>query len=195
MVSQKRKRLFFIASRYIFPQHRLCSKELDEPTLSDVVTSMKGLNEAFALSEISGFTHWLRAYKNKIKGKGFGFDVVRPEMQATVTLTARYYKDALECCVVTDEKDWGFEENITTWTQVEEKILQMMKQIDQPLELSAKEILTQVGLSDTEIKKSITFTVLTPRESARCFGFPDWFSLSLSNNHAYFQFGNSILFQ
>ena len=53
--------------------------------------------------------------------------------------------------------------------------------------------LEAVGLSEEALKKLTSpLRSLSPRESARCFGFPDWFALSRSNNDAFFQFGNSI---
>lgn len=195
-VPQKRIRLFFIATHQEFVQAKGTKKKKSTPVLGDVLISVKGLNEAFCLSQFLSFSHWHRAEKNKRNNKGFGFDVVDPKKSATVTLTTRYYKDSLECCVISRTQDWGYGTNkkaATTWKKLDGTFQTWFDTVKNPMTIKRDVFLESVGLSE-ETLKNLTSPLrsLSPRESARCFGFPDWFALSRSNNDAFFQFGNSI---
>jgi len=57
----------------------------------------------YIISDLLWDSHQKRRIRNKKAGKGFGFRLSYPTDKATVTISARYYKDGSECLLYRGE--------------------------------------------------------------------------------------------
>ena len=94
-LAQRRKRIFIVGFLRF-------NGEFDFPTPTYKKTTVKDFLDLYPpkkyiISDLLWSSHKKRKIKNKKAGKGFGFRLTHPRDKATVTISARYYKDGSEC--------------------------------------------------------------------------------------------------
>ena len=100
-LAQRRKRIFiigFLNKNYGF--------KYPEPTYEKTKVEDfldKYPKKKYIISDLLWKSHQKRKIKNKEAGKGFGFRMSYPTDKATVTISARYYKDGSECLLYRGE--------------------------------------------------------------------------------------------
>ena len=94
-LAQRRKRIFIVGFLRF-------NGEFEFPTPTYKKTKVKEFLDLYpprkyTISDLLWSSHKKRKIKNKKAGKGFGFRLTHPRDKATVTISARYYKDGSEC--------------------------------------------------------------------------------------------------
>jgi DNA (cytosine-5)-methyltransferase 1 len=100
-LAQRRKRIFIVGflnfnGKFNYP----------EPTFKKTIIKDfldKYPQKKYIISDLLWEGHQKRKIKNKKAGKGFGFKLSYPSDKATVTISARYYKDGSECLLYRGE--------------------------------------------------------------------------------------------
>ena len=94
-LAQRRKRIFIVGflnfnGKFNFPEPTF--KKTIIKDFLDIYPPKK-----YIISDLLWSSHQKRRVRNKKAGKGFGFRLSYPKDKATVTISARYYKDGSEC--------------------------------------------------------------------------------------------------
>ena len=94
-LAQRRKRIFIIGflnfnGKFNYPEPTF--KKTIIKDFLDLYPPRK-----YIISDLLWKSHQKRRVRNKKAGKGFGFRLSYPTDKATVTISARYYKDGSEC--------------------------------------------------------------------------------------------------
>lgn len=106
---QNRRRLFIVAIRrdvlgaenYLFP---LGTVDSDKIKVSDIIDPEADL-PALTISDRLWQGHLARKERNRLAGKGFGYQMVSPDSAYTATLSARYFKDGSEILLHQPERN------------------------------------------------------------------------------------------
>lgn len=98
---QRRKRIFIVGflnynGKFNFPEPTF--KKTIIKDFLDIYPPKK-----YIISDLLWDSHQKRRIRNKKAGKGFGFRMSYPTDKATVTISARYYKDGSECLLYRGE--------------------------------------------------------------------------------------------
>ena len=94
-LAQRRKRIFIVGflnfnGKFNYPEPTF--KKTIIKDFLDLYPPRK-----YIISDLLWKSHQKRRIRNKKAGKGFGFRLSYPNDKATVTISARYYKDGSEC--------------------------------------------------------------------------------------------------
>ena len=100
-LAQRRKRIFIVGflnfnGKFNFPEPTF--KKTIIKDFLDIYPPRK-----YIISNLLWDSHQKRRIRNKKAGKGFGFRLSYPTDKATVTISARYYKDGSECLLYRGE--------------------------------------------------------------------------------------------
>ena len=100
-LAQRRKRIFIVGflnfnGKFNFPEPTF--KKTIIKDFLDIYPPKK-----YIISDLLWSSHQKRRVRNKKAGKGFGFRLSYPKDKATVTISARYYKDGSECLLYRGE--------------------------------------------------------------------------------------------
>jgi len=97
---QNRERIFIIGFRDKSVRFSFPEPSGEKTQVQDILETH--VDPKYTISDRLWAGHKRRKRENKIKGKGFGYGIVKPESEYTNTISARYYKDGSEILVHQD---------------------------------------------------------------------------------------------
>ena len=100
-LAQRRKRIFIVGFLKFNGKFNYPEPTFKETVIKDFLDSYPP--KKYIISDLLWDSHQKRKIRNKKAGKGFGFRMSYPTDKATVTISARYYKDGSECLLYRGE--------------------------------------------------------------------------------------------
>ena len=100
-LAQRRKRIFIVGFLKFNGLFNFPKPTYKKTTVKDFLDSYP--QKKYIISDLLWSSHQKRKIRNKKAGKGFGFRITHPSDKATVTISARYYKDGSECLLYRGE--------------------------------------------------------------------------------------------
>ena len=100
-LAQRRKRIFIVGFLKFNGKFNYPEPTFKETVIKDFLDSYPP--KKYIISDLLWDSHQKRKIRNKKAGKGFGFRLSYPTDKATVTISARYYKDGSECLLYRGE--------------------------------------------------------------------------------------------
>jgi len=100
-LAQRRKRIFIVGFLKFNGKFNYPEPTFKETVIKDFLDSYHP--KKYIISDLLWDSHQKRKIRNKKAGKGFGFRLSYPTDKATVTISARYYKDGSECLLYRGE--------------------------------------------------------------------------------------------
>ena len=100
-LAQRRKRIFIVGFETFNGQFNFPLPTYKKTTVKDFLDSYP--QKKYTISDLLWSSHQKRKIRNKKAGKGFGYKLTYPEDKATITISARYYKDGGECLLYRGE--------------------------------------------------------------------------------------------
>ena len=100
-LAQRRKRIFIVGFLKFNGKFNYPEPTFKETVIKDFLDSRPP--KKYIISDLLWDSHQKRKIRNKKAGKGFGFRLSYPTDKATVTISARYYKDGSECLLYRGE--------------------------------------------------------------------------------------------
>ena len=100
-LAQRRKRIFIVGFLNFKGKFNYPKPTFKETVIKDFLDSYPP--KKYIISDLLWDSHQKRKIRNKKAGKGFGFRLSYPTDKATVTISARYYKDGSECLLYRGE--------------------------------------------------------------------------------------------
>ena len=94
-LAQRRRRIFIVGFLEFNGQFSFPKPTYKKTVVKDFLDSYPP--KKYIISDLLWDSHKKRKIRNKKAGKGFGFRLTRPGDKATITISARYYKDGSEC--------------------------------------------------------------------------------------------------
>jgi len=94
-LAQRRKRIFIVGFLNFNGQFKYPEPTFKKTVIKDFLDNYP--EKKYIISDLLWDSHQKRKIRNKKAGKGFGFRLSYPTDEATVTISARYYKDGSEC--------------------------------------------------------------------------------------------------
>ena len=94
-LAQRRRRIFIVGFLNFNGQFNFPKPNYKKTLIKDFLDSYPP--KKYIISDLLWDSHKKRKIRNKKAGKGFGFRLSYPTDKATVTISARYYKDGSEC--------------------------------------------------------------------------------------------------
>ena len=94
-LAQRRKRIFIVGFLNFNGKFNYPEPTLKKTIIKDFLDYYPP--KKYIISDLLWDSHQKRRIRNKKAGKGFGFRMSYPTDKATVTISARYYKDGSEC--------------------------------------------------------------------------------------------------
>ena len=98
---QRRKRIFIVGFLNFNGKFNYPKPTFKTTVIKDFLDSYPP--KKYIISDLLWDSHQKRKIRNKKAGKGFGFRMSYPTDKATVTISARYYKDGSECLLYRGE--------------------------------------------------------------------------------------------
>ena len=100
-LAQRRKRIFIVGFSKFNGKFNYPKPTFKETVIKDFLDTYPP--KKYIISDKLWDSHQKRKIRNKKAGKGFGFRMSYPTDKATVTISARYYKDGSECLLYRGE--------------------------------------------------------------------------------------------
>ena len=100
-LAQRRKRIFIVGFLKFNGKFNYPKPTFKETVIKDFLDTYPP--KKYIISDKLWDSHQKRKIRNKKAGKGFGFRMSYPTDKATVTISARYYKDGSECLLYRGE--------------------------------------------------------------------------------------------
>ena len=100
-LAQRRKRIFIVGFLDYNGEFKYPKPTYKKTIIKDFLD--KYPPRKYVISDLLWNSHKKRKIRNKKAGKGFGFRMSYPNDKATVTISARYYKDGSECLLYRGE--------------------------------------------------------------------------------------------
>ena len=100
-LAQRRKRIFIVGFLNYNGEFEYPKPTFKKTIIKDFLD--KYPPRKYIISDLLWNSHKKRKIRNKKAGKGFGFRMSYPNDKATVTISARYYKDGGECLLYRGE--------------------------------------------------------------------------------------------
>jgi len=100
-LAQRRKRIFIVGFLNFNGQFKYPEPTFKKTVIKDFLDNYP--EKKYIISDLLWDSHQKRKIRNKKAGKGFGFRLSYPTDEATVTISARYYKDGSECLLYRGE--------------------------------------------------------------------------------------------
>ena len=100
-LAQRRKRIFIVGFLKFNGKFNYPEPTFKKTVIKDFLDSYPP--KKYIISDLLWDSHQKRKIRNKKAGKGFGFRMSYPTDKATVTISARYYKDGSECLLYRGE--------------------------------------------------------------------------------------------
>ena len=100
-LAQRRKRIFIVGFLNFNGKFNYPEPTFEKTMIKDFLDNYP--QKKYIISDLLWDSHQKRKVKNKKAGKGFGFKLSYPSDKATVTISARYYKDGGECLLYRGE--------------------------------------------------------------------------------------------
>ena len=94
-LAQRRRRIFIVGFLNFNGQFNFPKPSYKKTLIKDFLDSYPP--KKYIISNLLWDSHQKRKIRNRKAGKGFGFRLSYPTDKATVTISARYYKDGSEC--------------------------------------------------------------------------------------------------
>jgi len=100
-LAQRRKRIFIVGFLNFNGKFKYPEPTFKKTVIKDFLDNYP--IKKYIISDLLWDSHQKRKIRNKKAGKGFGFRLSYPTDEATVTISARYYKDGSECLLYRGE--------------------------------------------------------------------------------------------
>ena len=100
-LAQRRKRIFIVGFLNFNGKFKYPEPTFKKTVIKDFLDNYP--EKKYIISDLLWDSHQKRKVRNKKAGKGFGFRLSYPTDEATVTISARYYKDGSECLLYRGE--------------------------------------------------------------------------------------------
>ena len=100
-LAQRRKRIFIVGFLNFNGKFKYPEPTFKKTVIKDFLDNYP--EKKYIISDLLWDSHQKRKIRNKKAGKGFGFRLSYPTDEATVTISARYYKDGSECLLYRGE--------------------------------------------------------------------------------------------
>jgi DNA (cytosine-5)-methyltransferase 1 len=100
-LAQRRRRIFIVGFLKFNGHFSFPKPTYKKTVVKDFLDSYPP--KKYIISDLLWDSHKKRKIRNKKAGKGFGFRLTRPGDKATITISARYYKDGSECLLYRGE--------------------------------------------------------------------------------------------
>jgi len=100
-LAQRRKRIFIVGFLNFNGKFKYPEPTFKKTVIKDFLDTYP--EKKYIISDLLWDSHQKRKIRNKKAGKGFGFRLSYPTDEATVTISARYYKDGSECLLYRGE--------------------------------------------------------------------------------------------
>jgi len=100
-LAQRRKRIFIVGFLNFNGKFKYPEPTFKKTVIKDFLDNHP--IKKYIISDLLWDSHQKRKIRNKKAGKGFGFRLSYPTDEATVTISARYYKDGSECLLYRGE--------------------------------------------------------------------------------------------
>ena len=96
-LAQRRRRIFIVGFLNFKGQFNFPKPSYKKTLVKDFLDIYPP--KKYIISDLLWDSHKKRKIRNKKAGKGFGFRLTYPSDKATITISARYYKDGSECLI------------------------------------------------------------------------------------------------
>ena len=100
-LAQRRKRIFIVGFSKFNGVFKFPTPTYEKTIVKDFLDLYPP--KKYIISDLLWDSHKKRKIRNKKAGKGFGYKLTNPNDKATVTISARYYKDGSECLLYRGE--------------------------------------------------------------------------------------------